>query len=103
MKERFVCVYLRGREKGGRGFRFTVLSPPNCSHDLPFLAGLYTRRPPRDISEQQARYSAQALSTVLCNARDFLIISTSMYISGNARYPSLKLTIWEKLSCPRTD
>ena len=29
----------------GKGIRFIVLYPPKCSHDLPPLAGLYTRKP----------------------------------------------------------
>ena len=52
-----------------KGIRFIVLYPPKCSHDLSPLAGLYTLKPfhvnPGDISEQQAAYSAQALSTAL--------------------------------------
>ena len=45
--------------------------PPKCSHDLPPLAGLYTRKSfqsPGDIPEQLAAFSAQALSTafMLC-------------------------------------
>ena len=52
----------------GKGIRFIVLYPPKRSHDLPSLAGLYTRKPfqsPRDVLEQLAAYSAQALSTAL--------------------------------------
>ena len=44
------------------------ISPPKRLHDLPPLAGLYTRKPfqfPGDIPEQLAAYSAQALSTAL--------------------------------------
>ena len=29
----------------GKGIRYIVLYPPKCSHDLPPLAGLYTREP----------------------------------------------------------
>ena len=29
----------------GKGNRFIVLYPPKCSHDLPPLVGLYTRKP----------------------------------------------------------
>ena len=50
------------------GIRFIVLYPPKCSNNLLSLAGLYTRKPfqsPRDIPEQLAAYSAQALSTAL--------------------------------------
>ena len=53
----------------GKGIRFIVLYPPKCSHDLPPLAGtVHTETisiPPRDIPEQLAAYSAQALSTAL--------------------------------------
>ena len=52
----------------GKGILCIVLYPPKCSHDLPPLAGLYTRKPfesPRDIPEQLAAYSAHALSTAL--------------------------------------
>ena len=37
-----VTAYIKGK---GKGIRFTVLYPPKCSHDLPPLAGLYTRTP----------------------------------------------------------
>ena len=55
------------------GIRFIVLYPPKCSHNLPPLAGLNTRKPfqsPRDIPEQLAAYSTQALSTA------FLMLGT---------------------------
>ena len=58
-------VVLKGK---GKGIWFIVLYPPKCSHNLPPLAGLYTQKPfqsPRDIPEQLAAYSAQALSTAL--------------------------------------
>ena len=34
----FICIRIKG-------IRFIVLYPPKCSHDLPPLAGLYTRKP----------------------------------------------------------
>ena len=52
----------------GKGIQFTVLYPPKCSQDLLSLAGLHTQRPfqhPRDIPEQMATYSVQALKTAL--------------------------------------
>ena len=51
-----------------KGIRFIVLYPPKCSHNLPPLVGLYTRKTfqsPRDIPEQLVAYRAQALSTAL--------------------------------------
>ena len=47
--------------------RFIVLYPLKCSHNLPSLAGtVHTEtNPPRDIPEQLAAYSAQALSNAL--------------------------------------
>ena len=51
-----------------KGIRFIILYRPKCSHNLPPLAGLCTRKPfqsPKDIPEQLAAYSAQALGTSL--------------------------------------
>ena len=48
--------------------QFIVLYPPKRSHDLPPLAGLYTRKPfqsPEGYSRAAAAYSTQALSTAL--------------------------------------
>ena len=67
--------------------------PPKCSHYLPPLAGLYTRKPfqsPRDIPEQLAAYSAQALSTAL------LMLGTH-FAAGQTE------AIWNELSRLRTD
>ena len=36
------CWYVKGK---GKGIQFRVLYPPKRSHDLPPLAGLYTRKP----------------------------------------------------------
>ena len=53
--------------------RFTLLFPHKCSDDLPSLVGLHTQRPFQSCEgcyrEQLAKYSAQALNTVLYNAR----------------------------------
>ena len=52
-----------GYNNKGKGIWFIVLYPPKCSLDLLSLAGHFN--PLRDIPEQLAAYSAQALSTVL--------------------------------------
>ena len=47
-----VCMY--------KGVGFIVLYPPECSHDLPPLAGLYTRtlfQSPRDNPERLVAYT----------------------------------------------
>ena len=38
-----VCEFFDNNK--GKGIRFIVLYPPKCSHNLPPLAGLYTRKP----------------------------------------------------------
>ena len=74
----------------GKGIRFIVLYPSKCSHYLPPLAGGNHLNPPRDIPEQLAAYSAQALSTAL------LMLGTHFAVGYTE-------AIWNKLSCPRTD
>ena len=52
----------------GKDIRFIVLYSPKRSHNLPLLAGLYTRKPFQSLSnypEELAAYSAQAISTAL--------------------------------------
>ena len=54
----------------GIGIRFIVLYPPKNSHVPPSLADTVNTQKPfqslRDIPEQLAAYSTQALSTALC-------------------------------------
>ena len=57
-----------------KGIRFIVLYPPKCSHNLPPLAGLYTRKPLGDIPEQLTAYSALALSTAFIYATYWLLV-----------------------------
>ena len=62
----FLSLNYSVKGKEGKGIRFIVLYPPKRSHNLPPLAGMYTRKPfqsPGDIPEQLAAYYAQALST----------------------------------------
>ena len=56
------------------GIRFIVLYPPKCSHDLPPLAGLYTRKP----FQSPGGYSRAASSIDHTSSKHCLI---------NARYP----------------
>ena len=62
-----------------------VLYPPKRSHDLPPLARLYTQKPfqyPRDIPDQLAAYSAQALSTAL-----FMLYGINCLAQGQTKVP----------------
>ena len=55
-----------------KGIRFIVLYPPRCSHDLPPLAGLYTRKP----FQSPEGYSKAAGSIKRTSSKHCLIIGT---------------------------
>ena len=71
----------------GKGIRFIVLYPPKCSHDLPPLVGLYTRKP----FQSPRGYSRAAGSIEHTSSKHCLIYARWIEI------------IWNKLSCIRTD